>query len=340
MNKAENLLNSLTAYKISYNNEYHVNVNPDRTITVPDILKSIAVQYDNNVETITFDCPRYWDGNDFNNMNVYINYMRSDGHKGSYAVKNLVVDKNDNTMIHFDWTITEDVTMVSGKVSFLICIKNNAADTKPHWNSHINQDLVVAKGMEVYDVVVENSPDVIEEILAKLDTMEKERTHWVETFKGNEIMPEVYLETIGSGNFIVDTTPLDLVADETYIVNWNGVEYVSTATDATWLVGDQAVLLVNDGANIETSENVVFTITYNVNNNVLELRDAKDAIKLSVSIYKCDKVIHKIPDIFIPDSIATKDYVHTYVSEQLGYEVDEQAEIMDHIMSVLTTKLI
>ena len=318
MNQAEKLLNTLTAYEVSYNDGYHIIINQDRSIKVPDILKSIAVQYDNNVETITFDCPRYWDGHDFYNMDVYINYMRSDGHKGSYTAKNVVVDKNDNTMIHFDWTITEDVTMVSGTISFLVCIKNTAADTKPHWNSHLCRDLKIENGMEVYDHIVENSPDIIEEILARLDMFQNERTHWIEILKEHEILPETKLTSTESGNFVIDSIPIEFVVDETYIVNWNGVEYTSTAIDATAFVGEPSVMLLNDGANIETSAGMIFVITHIVGSNTIELRDAKSATLLDVSIYKANKVIHKLPEEFIPDSIATKNYVHTFVIEQLG----------------------
>lgn len=178
MSQATELLNTLyddevATYSINSESEPHIVVNADRTITVPDELKSIAVQYDNNVETVTFDCPRYWDEHDFSTMNIYINYMRSDGHKGQYDVKNLCVDETDDSIIHFDWTISNDVTTVSGKISFLICIKNLITDVKPHWNSRLNQDLTVEPGMELYDHVTEQNPDIVEEILVRLDTLEQ-----------------------------------------------------------------------------------------------------------------------------------------------------------------------
>ena len=56
------------------NLEEHIKIGLDRHITVPESLKRIAVQYDHNVETVTFDCPRYWDGHDMSKMTVYINY--------------------------------------------------------------------------------------------------------------------------------------------------------------------------------------------------------------------------------------------------------------------------
>ena len=66
MSQATDLLNSLTddqisAYSSNAGEEPHIVIGNDRFITVPESLKRIAVQYDHNVETVTFDCPRYWD---------------------------------------------------------------------------------------------------------------------------------------------------------------------------------------------------------------------------------------------------------------------------------------
>lgn len=318
MSQAESLLNTLNVYEESYNNDSHIIINADRTITVPEILKSIAVQYDNNVETVTFDCPRYWDGHDFYGMNVYVNYMRSDGHKGSYAVKNVSVDENDRSMIHFDWTITDDATMASGKLSFLVCINDIAAENKPHWNSRLNQELVVENGMEVHDQIVENNPMVIEEILLRLNTIDKERTHWVELVKDSEIFSFTDLTSDEPGNFVIDFAPFSLIAGETYSVNWKGKEYVTTAIYATESLGEPAVILVNDGANTETFEGTMFVIICYSGTNKVEIRDPAGAASLSVSVHNMVRIVHKIPEEFIPDSIASKDYVHAYVNNQLG----------------------
>ena len=60
MSKAEDLLNSLSdeeimLYSTAVGEEGHIIIGSDRTVTVPDELKKIAVQYDHNVETVTFD---------------------------------------------------------------------------------------------------------------------------------------------------------------------------------------------------------------------------------------------------------------------------------------------
>lgn len=85
MGRAEDLLNGLqntdTNNEISLliagentDTEPHFVINDNRVISVPSELRTIAVQYDHNIETVTFDCPRYWDGHDMSKMVVYINY--------------------------------------------------------------------------------------------------------------------------------------------------------------------------------------------------------------------------------------------------------------------------
>ena len=109
MSQAEELLNSLEE---TTGIEGHIVVGKDRHITVPKDLKRIAVQYDHNVETVTFDCPRYWDDHDMSTMNIYINYMRPDRVRGMFLAKNVTVDETDDTIMHFDWTLSRNATLV------------------------------------------------------------------------------------------------------------------------------------------------------------------------------------------------------------------------------------
>ena len=125
MSQADNLLDTLS---VDYTDEPYITVNDDRTITVPDELKHIAVQGDHNIETVTIDCPRYWDEYDFSTMKVYINYMRPDGYKDSYRTKNLRVAEDDDTRILFDWTISGNVTAIKGNLSFLVYIESSKAN--------------------------------------------------------------------------------------------------------------------------------------------------------------------------------------------------------------------
>lgn len=178
---AEELLLSLTdeelekyAAKQNPANEEHIVIGSDRFITVPDALKRIAVQFDHDVETVTFDCPRYWDGLDMSKMKIYINYMRADGKMGAYIAQNIAVDKDRPYVMHFDWTISNVVTEIHGDISFLVCIKKADADgnEKNHWNSELCEDMYVSEGMECQEILIKEYPDIITQLLVRMDYCE------------------------------------------------------------------------------------------------------------------------------------------------------------------------
>lgn len=170
MSNAEDLLNSLSdsgiaLYTVDPDTEPHIVIDSDRYITVPDELKRIAVQYDHDVETVTFDCPRYWDGLDMSEMKIYINYLRSDKEVGAFIATNVVVDASDPSIMHFDWTISRNVTEVFGQIVFLVCIKkaDDSGNEKNHWNSELCKSCTVSEGLELDEEVInEIYPDIIE----------------------------------------------------------------------------------------------------------------------------------------------------------------------------------
>ena len=176
MSRADELLDTLSEDGVSvFTVEPHIVINSDRTITVPNSLKRIAVQYDHNIETVTFDCPRYWDELDMSTMRVYINYKRPDGELGSYIVDSIAVDNADSSIMHFDWTISKSVTQAKGTLTFLICVKKVDVDSGEevnHWNSELSTDMYVSEGLECDDHVQELYPDIITQLLLRMDSVE------------------------------------------------------------------------------------------------------------------------------------------------------------------------
>lgn len=176
MSQAENLLDSLTEddvtpYTAEPQTEGYIVIGRDRFITVPESLKRIAVQDDNNIETVTFECPRYWDENDLSEMQIFINYRRPDDVTGSYIAKNV---KPQGDMIYFDWTIESHVTEFKGQLDFLVCAK--ATDEEGletlHWNSELNRDMYISEGLEVEGEVVTQNPAIITQLLTRMDEVE------------------------------------------------------------------------------------------------------------------------------------------------------------------------
>lgn len=168
MSKADELLNSLadTTPSLKLANpetEPHIVVGDDRIVSVPKELQRIAVQYDHDVETVTFDCPRYWDGLDMSELHIYVNYMRRDRVVGCYLARNVTVDTTDSAIMHFDWTISRNVSQVAGEIKFLICIKKGDSEGNEvnHWNSELNNQMYVSEGLEVGDEFFDDYPDII-----------------------------------------------------------------------------------------------------------------------------------------------------------------------------------
>ena len=176
MSQAENLLeelmnNQVMTMSLDPANEPHIVIGSDRIAFVPEELVKIAVQYDHNVETVTFDCPRYWDGLDMSEMRVYINYQRSDGVVGMSIPKNLHVDEVDDTVMHFDWTITRGATLVPGVLSFNVCIKKptRTGDEENHWNSELNSQMMVSKGLEYEEQKNPQHADLISDLIDRME---------------------------------------------------------------------------------------------------------------------------------------------------------------------------
>lgn len=168
MSKADELLNSLSDDDISLqlanpDTEPHIVIGGDRFVSVPKELQRIAVQYDHDVETVTFDCPRYWDGLDMSKLYIYINYRRKDRVVGCYKATNVTVDETDSTIMHFDWTISRNVSLVNGELKFLVCIRkaDDEGNEENHWNSELNTEMYVSEGLETGEAVVEPYPDII-----------------------------------------------------------------------------------------------------------------------------------------------------------------------------------
>lgn len=164
---AAELLKSLT----NSESEGHIVIGIDRHIYVPDALKRIAVQYDHNVETVTFDCPRHWDDTDLSTIPLYINYMLPDGSKASYIANNINVDGD---VVHFDWTISNNVTQLKGNIRFLVCAKSTDEEGNEHlhWNSELCNECYISEGMEADESVDMSYPDIVTQLLERMLVVE------------------------------------------------------------------------------------------------------------------------------------------------------------------------
>lgn len=174
MSRAEYLLNSLLT---EIEPEKHITVGQDRVIRVPQELKTIAVTGDKDIESVTFDCARYWDGNDLSTFAIYLNYVLPDMRTGTY-IPEKIITSDDDAFYHFDWKIKNNITQKNGKISFAITAiktreeQNGATFVDKQWSSLPNTECRIASGLDIYNVPDdEESSDILAQMSAILQQM-------------------------------------------------------------------------------------------------------------------------------------------------------------------------
>lgn len=143
-------------------------INPEtRTITVPETEKIFGVSHDGNTERKHFRCPKVVGDNiDLSTMHLYVNYQNANGDKYPYLVEDV---QTDGDYITYSWLIGPDVVAYKGQIKFIVCAKKGDG-TIPEWNTTIAEGTVL-EGLEATDEVVERNPDIIEQILTRLDNV-------------------------------------------------------------------------------------------------------------------------------------------------------------------------
>lgn len=138
-----------------------------RVITVPASEKLFGVSHDGNTERKHFRCPKVVGDNiDLSTMHLYINYQNANGQKYPYLVEDI---RTDGDYITFSWLIGPDVVAYKGQIKFIVCAKKGDG-TIPEWNTTIAEGTVL-EGLEATDEVVARNPDIIEQILTRLDNV-------------------------------------------------------------------------------------------------------------------------------------------------------------------------
>lgn len=136
-----------------------------RVIAVPASEKLFGVANDGNSERKHFHCPKVVGDNiDLSTMHLYINYQNANGDKYPYLVEDV---QTDGDYITFSWLISPDVVAYKGQIKYIVCAKNGAT---AEWNTTLAEGTVL-EGLEATDEVVARNPDIIEQILARLDSV-------------------------------------------------------------------------------------------------------------------------------------------------------------------------
>lgn len=139
-----------------------------RTISIPSSVKLLGVESDDDVNRIDFEMPRNYGEFDLSTFSVRVNYMNANGDGDIYKVIDLVADKEKMT---FSWLVGRTAFMYKGDVQFVVCLKKIAEDfvVEQEFNTTV-ASLPVLEGLEPSEQLVQEYPDIIEQILKYMET--------------------------------------------------------------------------------------------------------------------------------------------------------------------------
>lgn len=142
-----------------------------RTITIPSDIQNVGVESDEDVRRLNFQMPKQYGEVDLSEFDIRINFMNANNQGDVYAVTDKQVT-GDN--ITFSWLVGRNALAYRGSIRFIVCLKKTDAEgvVQQEFNTTIAQ-LTVLEGLETTEAVVAENPDIIEQILQRLDDLEE-----------------------------------------------------------------------------------------------------------------------------------------------------------------------
>ena len=140
-----------------------------RTIIIPASITLLGVVSDENVQTLHFQMPKTYKGLDLSEFAIRINYMNANNVGDTYAVDDSEISGEN---IVFTWTVGRVACMYKGNTKFIVCLKKKdvSGNVLKEFNTSL-ASLPVLEGLETTEAVVAENPDIIEQILTKLDNV-------------------------------------------------------------------------------------------------------------------------------------------------------------------------
>ena len=142
-----------------------------RTITIPSGLQTVGVESDEDVRRLNFQMPKQYGEVDLSEFNIRINFMNANNSGDVYAVTDKAIS-GDN--ITFSWLVGRNALAYRGNIRFIVCLKKTDAEgvVQQEFNTTV-ATLSVLEGLETTEQVIQENPDIIEQILARLDELEE-----------------------------------------------------------------------------------------------------------------------------------------------------------------------
>ena len=142
-----------------------------RTITIPSGLQIVGVESDEDVRRLNFQMPKQYGEVDLSEFDIRINFMNANNSGDVYAVTDKAVS-GDN--ITFSWLVGRNALAYRGNIRFIVCLKKTDAEgvVQQEFNTTV-ATLSVLEGLETTEAVITENPDIIEQILQRLDELEE-----------------------------------------------------------------------------------------------------------------------------------------------------------------------
>lgn len=223
-----------------------------RTITVPDELKYIGVETDNNSEKVWFKVPRYFDepdvqGNgDLSQKIAQVHFLNAGGSFGVYTITESQTN-NDGT-ISLAWLIEKDVTMFAGEVQFqLVFTYFDEERNNVYKLSTTPAKLLVRAGIDNSNLSISTESKTYEQLLELIyDGYETLKAVDIETLRNLSASPKGVVSSLLASDYENLESGLYLYMPDDdndeyygYVVYWDGftvsdpiVKYLTTTFSA------------------------------------------------------------------------------------------------------------
>lgn len=142
-----------------------------RTISIPSSVQLAGVESDEDVRRLNFQMPKQYGEVDLSEFDIKINFVNANNSGDVYVVTDKAIS-GDN--ITFSWLVGRNALAYRGSIRFIVCLKKTDAEgvVQQEFNTTVAQ-LTVLEGLETTEAVVTENPDIIEQILQRLDELEE-----------------------------------------------------------------------------------------------------------------------------------------------------------------------
>lgn len=301
-------------------------IKEDRSIVVPTAMQQIAVQCDNEANVLHFVCPRNWADIDLAAATLYINVVKPDKSTVAFVCTNVVSSEDTIT---FDWVVTEPVTDVVGKLSFLVCARDPSDPGNGYrWHSNLCDSLFIAPGIAC--VAPGDTPDPPHIPLYGTDTtltkphvpadaaavgaLLSSLSEKVANLPHADTAETVFVEestiefVVRDGMYVAEfPSTFSAAVGETYKVSWDGTTYECScvAVDGVPfpLIGNLSII----GRGSDTGEPFVVALA---SGQGIIIITADTSASHTFSISGSVTEIVKLDEKYLPDTVATKSEVN------------------------------